>query len=133
MQFLTTVLRFLAIILVAGFFIGGGVTHFTNAEFFVSIMPPYLPYHLELVWISGIFELLGAVGLLIPRTRLLAGYGLIALALAVFPANIHMAMNPELFPQAEPIMYYLRLPLQFILIGIIWFGIGKERAARKAG
>ncbi len=91
-------------------------------------MPSYLGYHRELVLISGVFELMGAIGLLIPSTRLIAGYGLMALCVAVFPANINMAMNPELFPTMSETALYLRLPLQPLLILLIWYAIGEERA-----
>ena len=130
MQTITRILRLASILLIAVYFLGGGVTHFTNPDFFVAIMPPYLPYHLELVWISGAFEILGALGLLLTRTRLMAGYGLIALTIAVTPANVHMAMNPDLFPDVPVTFLYGRLVLQLFLLWLIWFSIGKERAAR---
>ena len=125
------VARFFAIILVAIYFGGGGVKHFTDPEFFLVIMPPYLPYHLELVWISGFFEVVGAIGLLIPRTRLLAGLGLIVLTLAVTPANIHMAMNPEMFPDVSVSLLYGRLVLQVFLLWLIWFSTGGVRERRR--
>jgi uncharacterized membrane protein len=79
-------------------------------------MPPYLPWHLALVYISGIAELgLGAL-LLFQRWSVSAGWGLIALLIAVFPANIHMALLPELYTYASPLSLWLRLPLQFVLI-----------------
>lgn len=131
MQTLLKILRIAAVILVALYFLIGGVTHFTSPEFFVAIMPPYLPYHLEIVWISGVFEILGGLGLLIPRTRLLAGYGLIALTIAVSPANIHMAMNPNLFPDVSSALLYFRLVLQLFLLWLIWFSFGAERGARR--
>ena len=89
-----------------------GVSHFTNTEFFVAIMPPYLPAHLELVYLSGVFEVLGGLGILVPKTRRLAGFGLIALLVAVYPANIHMALNPEQFvPEGgSAVGLYVRLP-----------------------
>ena len=80
-------------------FFGGGVGHFVISDFFVNIMPPYLPYHLEIVYISGVFEILGALGILLYATRQWAGNGLFLLTLAVTPANIHMWMHPELFPE----------------------------------
>lgn len=121
-----------AILLVAAYFLFGGITHFTNPDFFVAIMPPYLPYHLEIVWVSGAFEILGAIGLLLPQTRLLAGYGLIALTLAVTPANVHMAMNPDLFPDVEVSFLYGRLVAQVFLLWLIWFSFGGARQARRA-
>ena len=98
------------------FFIAAGLNHFWHTAFYVTIMPPWLPWHLALVYISGAAEIgLGAL-LLFSRWQLLAGWGLIALAVAVFPANIHMALHPELFPQFTPTGLWLRLPLQFVLI-----------------
>ena len=76
-------------------FMVGGVTHFTSPEFFVNIMPPYVGWHLEIVYISGILEILGALGILVPKTRQWAGNCLILLTLAVTPANIHMWMHPR--------------------------------------
>lgn len=125
-------MRLVAILLVAAYFLFGGVMHFINADFFVAIMPPYLPYHLEIVWISGVFEILGALGLLLPRTRLLAGYGLIALTVAVTPANIHMAMNPDLFPDVPLAFLYIRLLLQLLLLWLIWYSFGDARVARRS-
>jgi len=129
MQTITRIFRLSSILLIAAYFLGGGVTHFTNPDFFVAIMPPYLPYHLELVWISGAFEILGALGLLLTRTRLMVGYGLIALTIAVTPANVHMAMNPDFFPDVPVTFLYGRLALQLFLLWLIWFSIGKEREA----
>jgi uncharacterized membrane protein len=119
------------LLIVALFFIAGGIAHFIAMDFFISIMPSYLSYHKELVIISGVFELLGAIGILLPKTRLLAGYGLMALIVAVYPANIHMALNPELFPDVPLAFLYLRLPMQFVLFGFVWWAIKPERLASK--
>ena len=105
-----------ALILLAVFFVGAGLNHFLNPDFYVQIMPPYLPAHLELVYLSGAFEVIGGVAVLIPSLRSLAGWGLVLLLLAVYPANIHMALNPESFPNIPALALYLRLPLQFVLI-----------------
>jgi uncharacterized membrane protein len=70
-----------------------GVRHCTDPEPFVRILPATLPAKLALVWISGAAEVLGGVGLLVPRTRRWAGHGLIALYVAVFPANVNMALK----------------------------------------
>lgn len=103
-------------------FILAGINHFRNPDFYLRIMPPYLPWHLFLVYLSGIFEILFGVLLLIPKTQKLAAWGLIALLLAVFPANIYMAMNTELFADINPLLIYLRLPLQFVVIAwAFWF------------
>ncbi len=105
------------------------MSHFFLADFFIAIMPDYLAYHRELVFVSGLFELLGAIGILAPATRVLAGYGLILLSVAVFPANINMAMYPERFADIPEIALYIRLPLQLLIIGFIWYAIRSERVA----
>ena len=87
--------RRIALIGLTLFFVAAGIGHFVNTDFYLSIMPPYLPAHLELVYVSGVFEILGGLAVLPLPTRRLAGYGLMALLLAIFPANIHMALNPE--------------------------------------
>ena len=112
---------YLGLTIVFIWFMFGGITHFTDPDFFVAIMPPYLPWHLELVYLSGALEILFAAMLIPPRTRQLAGNLLIALTLAVTPANIHMWLNPELFPEVEPLFLSLRLVVQVILIGVIWW------------
>ena len=106
----------IALLGLAVFFVGAGVNHFVNPDFYVRIMPPYLPAHLELVYLSGIFEVLGGVAVLFPKLRSRAGRGLILLLLAVFPANIHMAFHPGQFPELAPLVLYARLPLQLLLI-----------------
>ena len=108
----------IALILLAVAFVAAGSNHFVNPDFFVAIMPPYLPAHLELVYLSGVFEVAGGIGVLIPRLRSLAGWGLVALLVAVFPANLHMALNPELFNDVSPFALYSRLPIQILLI--VW-------------
>jgi uncharacterized membrane protein len=106
----------IALTLLAPAFIVAGGNHFVNPDFFVAIMPPYLPAHLELVYLSGIFEIAGGIGVLIPRVRSLAGWGLVALLVAVFPANLHMALKPELFSDVSSGALYTRLPIQVLMI-----------------
>lgn len=77
-------------------------------------MPPMFPLHLEAVYLSGLFEILGGVGVLIARTRSIAGWGLLALLIAVYPANIYMALTPEAFPDISLFALYFRLALQFL-------------------
>jgi uncharacterized membrane protein len=103
-------------------FIAGGIAHFVIDDFFASIMPPYIPsqWHYPAVYISGVFELLGALGLLLAATRRAAGIGLFALVICVSPANIHMWMHPEIFPQVPPTLLSIRLVIQVILLWIIW-------------
>ena len=97
-------------------FIPAGINHFIQPGFYMAIMPPYLPWHLELVYLSGLFEVVLGVLLLIPRTTPLAAWGLMALLVAVFPANVHMAMNPERYPDIGPAILWARLPLQGVFI-----------------
>ncbi|MGH7257191.1 MAG: DoxX family protein [Nitrospiraceae bacterium] len=98
------------------FFVLAGLNHFLHTDFYVRIMPPYLPWHRFLVYFSGALEIALGVGLLIPRLTNLSAWGLIALLMAVFPANIHMALHSDLFPEFNPAMLWLRLPLQLVLI-----------------
>ncbi|WP_447928979.1 MULTISPECIES: DoxX family protein [unclassified Vreelandella] len=116
------------IIIISLFFVLGGVAHFALTDFFVQAMPGYLGYHRELVLISGAFELMGSIGILLPRTRRLAGWGLIALMVAVFPANVQMALHPEQFPAIPLWLLYFRLPLQALFIGFVWWAIRRKSA-----
>ena len=100
-----------------------GVLHFSHAEVFVSVVPDYLPAPLLLVYVSGICEIALGIGLLFERTRVLAAWGLIALYVAVFPANVHMALHPDLPlagipPDMHPsaIGLWLRLPFQLVFL-----------------
>ena len=99
----------------AALFIVAGVSHFVATDFFLKIMPPYLPLHLSLVLVSGVIEIILGILLLVPRYSRLAAWGIIALLIAVFPANIHVYQHPELFP-FPPFLHLLRLPLQGLLI-----------------
>ena len=118
----------LLLVLLGVLFVCTGVSHFTATDFFVEIVPPYLPAPLALVWISGVAEIALGVLVLIPATRRLAAWGLIALLLAVFPANIHMALNdihpahaPAWMGQPTTLALWLRLPLQFVMIAWAWW------------
>ena len=98
------------------FFIYFGIDHFINPEFYLSIMPPAFPLHAEAVYISGFFEILGGMSVLIAPLRKIAGWGLVALLICVYPANIYMAITPETFPDISRGLLYFRLPLQFLFI-----------------
>ncbi|HEY2368444.1 MAG TPA: hypothetical protein VGH87_18735 [Polyangiaceae bacterium] len=101
--------------------IGVGIDHFVAPDFFVKIVPRVLPAPLVLVWVSGFFEALGGVGLLIPRTRRAAGIGLVLLYIAVFPANINMCMHPELGGSIPLWALWIRLPFQLVFIALaLW-------------
>lgn len=120
-------LRNLGLAFVFLWFMVGGIAHFTNTAFFAAIMPPYIGYHTEIVYISGIFEILGAIGLLIPRLRQWAGYGLLLLVVCVSPANIHMWLHPELFPDVPQLFLSIRLVVQVLLLLLIWWCTRKPR------
>lgn len=118
----------------AAFVTGAGVMHFVSPQFFIDIVPDYLPNAELLVFISGVFEILGGVGLLVAQTRRFAALGLVALFIAVFPANIHMAIHhitPTGAPTLPSWMPWARLPLQGLFI---WWAYGiaarQQRAAR---
>lgn len=99
-----------------------GIAHFVRAEQFARIVPPVFPTYPS-VYISGVFEILGGIGLLIPSVSVTAAWGLIALFIAVFPANIYMAVhNIKLdgVPQSQ-LLYWGRLPLQAVLIAWAWW------------
>jgi uncharacterized membrane protein len=100
--------------LAAAFYVTAGTLHFMGPDAYLTIMPPYIPAHLAMVYLSGAAEIAGGIGLLIPALRHYAVYGLIALLIAVFPANVYMA-------QIQPgTLTYLRLPLQVLLIWWVW-------------
>jgi len=99
------------------FFIGG-IAHFVATDTEARIVPPYIPWPVAAVLVSGVFELLGTFGILLPATRKAAGIGLFVLTLAVTPAHIYMLQQPELFP--VPIWaLWLRLPIQVALLWLI--------------
>ncbi len=105
--------------------IGVGIDHFVAPDFFVRIVPRVLVLFpaapLLLVWVSGFFEALGGVGLLIPRVRRAAGIGLVLLYIAVFPANINMCLHPELGGSIPLWALWLRLPFQLVFIALaLW-------------
>ena len=108
----------LSIVLIAAIFVGGGVLHLVKPEAYLGMMPPWLPAAMALVLISGVFEIVGGVGVLVPATRVAAGWGLIALLVAVFPANVQMLLNARATHASALWMSGLvaRLPLQAVMI-----------------
>ena len=102
--------RILSLFGLSVFFVYFGIDHFVNPDFYLSIMPPAFPFHTEAVYISGFFEILGGICVLIPSLRQLAGWGLVALLISVYPANIYMAITPEAFPDISIGLLYFRLP-----------------------
>ena len=114
--------------LLAHFFVAVSVLHFVNPHFFEQIVPPYLPGALALVYISGYFEIPGGCCIMIPNVRRAAGWGLIALLVAVFPANIHMAVNDVHVDgvATPPLFLWLRLPLQLVFCAWVWWCMRDE-------
>jgi uncharacterized membrane protein len=105
----------------AAFFIGAGVNHFVMPRPYEQIVPPRLKGNAKLlVQVSGVAELAGGLGVLAPGTRRLSGLGLIVLLAAVFPANVHMAREPEQFPKIPRWALYARLPLQPLMMLWAW-------------
>ena len=103
-------------------FVLAGINHFLNPAFYLQMMPPVLPAPLFLIYLSGVFEIALGILLLVPKFTRFAAWGLIALLIAVFPANIYMAMNPQIFPEFSSTAIYARLPLQLVLIALMfWF------------
>src|SRR4051794_10399428 len=103
----------------AALFLLGGIGHFVATDIDMKIMPPYLPYHRALVLLSGVFEVALGILLLVPTTSRLAAWGLIALLIAVFPANVFTHQHPEKFG-LSPTLLLLRLPIQGLLIFWAW-------------
>jgi uncharacterized membrane protein len=110
----------IGLFIVCAWFLFGGIGHFAATGFFVSIVPPYIPMPLAAVYVSGVFELLGAIGVLLPATRRAAGIGLILLVLAVTPANVWMWQHPELYPKFPEWTLSVRLVVQVLLLVIIY-------------
>jgi uncharacterized membrane protein len=102
------------------FFIPAGVNHFLNPNPYVTMMPAWLPAHVALVQISGVAEILGGVGVLIPQTRRCAAWGLIALLVAVFPANLNVALHGWPGENIPAWILWARLPFQPLMIWWIW-------------
>ncbi|HSH05721.1 MAG TPA: DoxX family protein [Anaerolineae bacterium] len=115
--------RWFILILFSLLFIGSGILHFIQPDIYMPMMPPILPWPLALIYISGFFELIGGIGLWLPAWRRWAGWGLIALLIAVFPANLYMALYdiPLNGQPVSPLFLWLRLPLQGVMIVAVWW------------
>ncbi len=113
MTSLKSILKYIMALL----YIIAGANHFINTDFYLKIVPSFLPLHLLLVYVSGFFEILLGLLILPPKFTKYAAWGLIILLIFIFPANINMAINPESYPETSSIVLWLRLPVQFILIG----------------
>ena len=114
-------IKYFSMIVMGVFYISIGISHFTRAIWYVQIVPPYLPYKLELVYISGLFEILFGGMLFFKKTRFLAGWGLILLLIAVYPANIYLAQTNGAAMNTTPLIAWGRLPVQFIFVGLAYW------------
>ena len=122
-------LKIFTIYLMSFGYIWIGIKHLTDSEFFLRIMPPFLPFHIELVYLSGAFEIILGIGLLINKYRKLVSWALIILLIGVYPANIYLAFNSE--PQQainiSPFLAsWVRLPLQFVFIALAYWHTKSE-------
>lgn len=118
-----TIIKSFLIIISSIFYVIVGIKHFIEPEYFLSIVPPYLPYHLELVYISGLIEILFGLLILFPKYRYYGAIGLILLLVAVFPANIYLAQSKEAQEAigATQEIATWRLPIQGVLIWIAYY------------
>ena len=110
------------------FFVVAGLLHFVRPGMYEAIMPPWLPAHRELVYASGVAEMAGGAGLMHGRTRRPAGWWLLATLLAVFPANVHMALNPEDYrgiPGGQAALV-ARLPVQAVFLAWVWLAMRRR-------
>ena len=111
-----------SLLITAGLFVVAGVLHFVIPKFYLAIMPVWLPSPLLLVQLSGVFEIVGGIALLVPAMRTLAAIGLILLLIAVLPANVEMLRLAQA-RGASPVFIaacWLRLPLQPLLMWWVW-------------
>jgi len=113
-------MKIIALYLMCLFYIAAGINHFIRPKVYLNIMPNYFPYHLELVYASGVCEILFSLLLLFPVTRVAGAWLIILLLVAVFPANIQMAVN--FYQKNNPYLWVaiLRLPLQ---LALIWWAL----------
>jgi uncharacterized membrane protein len=121
--------------LLSAFFIAAGLNHFRSPDVYVSMIPPWLPMPYALTVISGVCEVAGGIGVLVPSLRIAAGWGLIALLVAVFPANLHVALMGRMPGFSfSPVTLWLRLPFQAVLVAwVAWVAIADDDAAPKSG
>jgi uncharacterized membrane protein len=116
----------LGLLVMGVFYVAAGSAHFGNPGTYLPVMPPYIPWPLAMIYISGAAEILGGIGVLVPdgfvfpRVRVAAAWGLVALLIAVSPVHINMCLHPDKFPGIPLWAIWLRLPLQLPLIAWAW-------------
>lgn len=121
-------IRRIALYALALFWVAGGVNHFLNPDFYVGIMPPYLPAQRELVFLSGVTEIIAGVGVIFSATRELAYWGIVAMLVAFLPVHVHMVVNSEIYT-AQGVPYWLlwaRFPVQVLFFAWAWWATRPE-------
>ena len=118
---MTSQIKQVSIVLASTFYVLVGIQHFVNPQWFAQIVPPSLPYPLQLVYISGFCEIILGLLLLIPSLRFIAGWGLILFLIAVFPANIYVAQTNGDAMNTTPLIAWGRLPFQLVFIAIAYW------------
>jgi uncharacterized membrane protein len=107
------------------FYVSSGVNHFLTPDFYLKLMPPYIPYPLQIIYLSGVIEILLGVGAAIPRFRARAAWAVIFMLISFMPVHIHMVVHPELYPDVPEIGLWLRIVVQGVLI---WWAYGYAKA-----
>lgn len=119
--------QFLSILLLTLLFIAAGINHFVNPSFYLKITPGFILGPLAMIYLSGVFEVLGGVGVLVPKLRRAAGWGLIALLIAVSPVHVDMLVHSDRFPEVPMWGLVARLLLQPVLIAWVWWTTVRSR------
>ena len=114
-------LKFITILIMSCFYMNVGVKHFVEPEWFLQIMPPNFPHHYQAVYWSGFFELLFGFLLINPKTRFIAGWGIIFVMITVFPANLYLAVNDGAVMGISKELAWGRLPFQYVFIGLAYW------------
>ena len=114
-------LKFITILAMSCFYMNVGVKHFIEPEWFLQIMPPNFPHHFQAVYWSGFFELLFGFLLINPKTRFIAGWGIIFVMITVFPANLYLAVNDGAVMGISKELAWGRLPFQYVFIGLAYW------------
>ena len=114
-------LKFITILIMSCFYMNVGVKHFVEPEWFLQIMPPNFPHHYQAVYWSGFFELLFGFLLINPKTRFIAGWGIIFVMITVFPANLYLAVNDGAVMGIGKELAWGRLPFQYVFIGLAYW------------
>jgi uncharacterized membrane protein len=117
----------------AAFYIFGGVNHFLRPEFYLSLMPPYLPLHAELVALTGVLETLLGILVAIPRTASIGAWGIILMLIGFLPVHVHMLVNNHLYPEAPTSILWLRFPIQALFILWAYWYTEPRRSRLEAG